>query len=64
MKAVLITGASAGIGEEFARQLAVQGNNLVLAARRLDRLETLASELRQRHNLEVCLLYTSPSPRD
>ena len=53
MKAVLITGASAGIGEEFARQLAVQGNNLVLAARRLDRLETLASELRQRHNLEV-----------
>lgn len=53
MKAVLITGASAGIGEEFARQLATQGDNLVLAARRLDRLETLASELRQRHNLEV-----------
>ncbi|KZY34605.1 short-chain dehydrogenase [Alcanivorax sp. HI0044] len=53
MKAVLITGASAGIGEEFARQLATQGYNLVLAARRLDRLETLASELRQRHNLEV-----------
>lgn len=53
MKAVLITGASAGIGEEFARQLATQGHNLVLAARRLDRLETLASELRQRHNLEV-----------
>jgi len=53
MKAILITGASAGIGEEFARQLATQGHNLVLAARRLDRLETLASELRQRHNLEV-----------
>ncbi|KZZ23430.1 short-chain dehydrogenase, partial [Alcanivorax sp. HI0083] len=32
---------------------ATQGYNLVLAARRLDRLETLASELRQRHNLEV-----------
>ena len=37
----LITGASAGLGAEFARQLSKRGLKLVLAARRKDRLETL-----------------------
>ena len=50
---VLITGASSGFGEEFARQYAEQGHPLVLVARRLDRLQTLAESLRQQHHIEV-----------
>jgi len=44
-KVALITGASAGLGVEFARQLSKRGFALVLAARRKDRLEELAKEL-------------------
>src|SRR6185503_10633097 len=50
---VLITGASSGFGEEFARQYAEQGHALVLVARRLDRLQALAETLRQQHRVEV-----------
>jgi uncharacterized protein len=44
-KVALITGASAGLGVEFARQLSKRGHRLVLAARRIERLEQLAKEL-------------------
>lgn len=49
----LITGASAGIGEQFARQLAHRGLNLVLVARREERLLKLADELRSSDDIEV-----------
>lgn len=50
---VLITGASSGFGEEFARQYAEQGHSLVLVARRLERLQALAESLRRQFSVEV-----------
>ena len=50
---ILITGASSGFGEEFARQYAGQGHSLVLVARRLERLQALAEALRQQYRVDV-----------
>jgi short-subunit dehydrogenase len=50
---VLVTGASSGFGEEFARQYAAKGQPLILVARRLEKLETLATELREKYRVDV-----------
>ncbi|QIV86070.1 SDR family NAD(P)-dependent oxidoreductase [Glutamicibacter mishrai] len=49
----LVTGASSGLGAEFARQLAARGSNLILVARRADRLHDLESDLTGKYGISV-----------
>ncbi|MFO7663633.1 MAG: SDR family NAD(P)-dependent oxidoreductase [Chloroflexota bacterium] len=49
----LVTGASSGIGREFARQVAARGLNVVLVARRAERLAELEAELTARYNIQA-----------
>ena len=55
-KTAMITGASAGLGKEFARQLAAGGYNLVLVARRKEKLDELGQALGSAHGIEVTTL--------
>ena len=62
--AALITGASSGIGEAYARRLADEGMELVLVARRTDRLEKLARELRSASGVTVHVVPQDLGERD
>ena len=55
-KTVLITGASSGIGEGCARKFASQGSRIILNARNIQKLETLALELKEKYNSECYVL--------
>ena len=52
-KWAIVTGASSGIGEEFARKLSSEGFNLIIIARRKDRLDKLAEEIKSHHDVEI-----------
>ncbi|MGB3654836.1 MAG: SDR family oxidoreductase [Rivularia sp. (in: cyanobacteria)] len=64
MPTALITGASGGIGECFARKLASLNTNLIIVARSEDKLNALAQQLQQQHNIQVDVIVkdlTEPS---
>jgi short-subunit dehydrogenase len=63
-KTALVTGASSGIGKSFAELLAKKGYDVVLTARRRDRLEALAAELQQKYGVATHTIVADLSERD
>jgi len=60
----LITGASSGIGEVFSRKIAAAGMNIVLVARRKQRLEKLAQEIADEHDIQTRIVCADLSDED
>jgi short-subunit dehydrogenase len=63
-RTALVTGASSGLGEEFASQLAAQGCNLVLVAPSEDKMNRLAETLRQRCKVQITVIAADLSSRE
>lgn len=63
MSTALVTGATAGIGLAFCRELAERGHDLVIVARNRARLENVSDELRSRHHVNVEILAADLSKR-
>ena len=63
MSTALVTGATAGIGLAFCRELAERGHHLVIVARNRARLENVSDELRARHSINVEILAADLSKR-
>jgi short-subunit dehydrogenase len=64
MTTSLVTGATAGIGHEYAVQLAARGDDLVLVARDAGRLEQVAEDLRRAHQVQVEVLVADLTDRE
>src|SRR5918911_1610120 len=64
MKTTLITGASSGIGEAFARRLAAEGENVLVVARSEDKLASLCNELGRAHNVNAQYVALDLTERD
>ncbi|QSS98384.1 SDR family oxidoreductase [Pontibacillus sp. ALD_SL1] len=63
-KTAVITGASSGIGESIAQHFAAEGVNVVLAARREERLHKLADSLKTEHNIQVKVVQTDVTKQE
>jgi uncharacterized protein len=63
-KWALVTGASSGLGVDFARQLAARGCNLILVARREDRLRTVEQAITAQHGVEVDVIAMDLEPAE